>query len=87
MHHGFLSNSLPNTHILPLYTFMVLLPYFNACNCGRGQHIDEKYDQYILYFLRRPCHLLGFTVKIQKVSRFRLCSLLRFTVLCCIFLY
>ena len=27
MHRGFLSNSLPNAHILPLYTFMVLLPY------------------------------------------------------------
>ena len=27
------------------------------------------------------------TVKIQEVSRFRFCSLLRFTVLCCIFPY
>ena len=34
---------------------MALLPYLiNACNCGRGQYIDEKYDQCILYFLRRP---------------------------------
>ena len=24
--------------------------------CGRGQNIDEKYDQCIFYFLRRPCH-------------------------------
>ena len=46
MHRGFLSNSLPNTHIPPLYTFMVLLiTLFNACNYGRGQHIDEKYNQ------------------------------------------
>ena len=28
-----------------------------------------------------------FTVKIQKVSRFRFCSLLRFPVVCCIFPY
>ena len=31
MHCGFLSNSLPNTYILPLYTFMVPLLLFNAC--------------------------------------------------------
>ena len=27
--------------------------------CGRGQNLDEKYDQCNLYFLRRPCYLLG----------------------------
>ena len=70
MHRGFLSNSfaLPNTHIVALYTFIALLSdlmlvidiSIPVCTlCGKGQNIDEKYDQCILYFLRRPCHLLG----------------------------
>ena len=52
--------SLPGTHIVLLYTFIVLLSYLivviyisvPVCKlCGRGQDIDEKYDQCILYFL------------------------------------
>ena len=51
-----------------IYTFIVLLSYLMlviyisvpVCTlCGRGENIDEKYDQFILYFLRRPCPLQG----------------------------
>ena len=63
MHHMFLSNifSLPNTHIVSFYTFKVPLSLYliiviyisvPVCTlCGRGQNIDEKYDQCILYFI------------------------------------
>ena len=64
----FLSNSFLNLMIVSLYTFIVvssylmLVVYINVpvCTlCGRGKNIDEKYNQCIVYFLRRPCHLQG----------------------------
>ena len=64
----FLSNSFLYLIIESLYTFIVLLSYLMlviyisvpVCTlCGRGANIDEKYDQCILYFLRRPCALQG----------------------------
>ena len=63
----FLSNSFLYLIIESLYTFIVLLSYLMlviyisvpVCTlCERGENIDEKYDQCILYFLRRPCALL-----------------------------
>ena len=62
----FLSNSFLYLIIESLYTFTVLLSYLMlviyisvpVCTlCGRGENVDEKYDQCILYFLRRSCPL------------------------------
>ena len=68
LHCGFFPNSFLYLIIESLYTFIVLLSYLllviyisvPVCTLyGRGQNLDEKYDQCILYFLRRPCPLQG----------------------------
>ena len=62
MHCGFLSNSfLYLTQVVAIYTIMLLsylmlviyisVPVWSLCL--KGQNTDEKYDQCILYFLRR----------------------------------
>ena len=49
--------SLPNTHIVYLYSaisYSIIVIYISVpvCTlCERGQNIDEKYDQCILYFI------------------------------------
>ena len=75
----FLSNSFHYLIIESLYTCIVLLSYLMlviyisvpVCTlCGRGQNIDEKYDQCILYFVRRPCPLQSSSqVKLADVNK------------------
>ena len=71
LHYRFLSNSfLYLIHTLSHYDTLIVLLFYSmlviyisvrfCIICGRGQHIDEKYDQCILYFLKRHCQLLGF---------------------------
>ena len=64
----FLSNSFLYLIIESSYTFIVLLSYLMlviyisvlVCPlCERGQNIDKKYDECVLYFLRRPYDLQG----------------------------
>ena len=69
---------LPNTHIVSLYTFIVLLSYLivviyisvPVCTIcggggGGGQNTDEKYDQCILYLL---LDIVTYSVLSQVVS-------------------
>ena len=48
------------------------------------KHRKENRQASEKYVILNVCTI---TVKMQKVSRFRFCSLLRFTVVCCIFPY
>ena len=75
LHLWFLSNRFLYLIIESLYTFVVLLSYLMlvvyisvpVCTpCGRGENLDEKYYQCILYFLRRPCPL---QVKLADVNK------------------
>ena len=63
---------------LALCTFNVLFFYilviklvFHFCRlCGTGQNIDEKYDQCILYFLRRFefVNLVTYWIKVKSAD-------------------